>query len=92
MHFDYYKAYSFCSGLDHLGDSSVTSLHQRYQDYYKRVASFKQHVHHFPINTEELAAAGFYSEGRSDKVRCFWCDGALETWTKHEDPWIEHAK
>jgi len=45
-----------------------------------------------PVPAQSLNDAGFYSLGDGDKVKCFWCDGALEQWTKGDDPWQEHAK
>lgn len=45
-----------------------------------------------PVPAQSLNEAGFYSLGEGDKVKCFWCDGALEQWTKGDDPWQEHAK
>lgn len=44
------------------------------------------------MKPEELAAAGFYYEGPQDKVRCYWCDGALVDWDHGDDVWLEHAK
>ena len=44
------------------------------------------------MKPERLSEAGFYYEGPEDKVRCFWCDGALEMWSEGDDPWTEHAK
>lgn len=45
-----------------------------------------------PMRPEDLCEAGFFYEGPGDKVRCFWCDGALELWTQGDDAWLEHAK
>ena len=45
-----------------------------------------------PVDTKALAEAGFYSVGRSDYVKCFYCDGGLSNWEVGDDPWIEHAK
>ncbi|XP_054152841.1 baculoviral IAP repeat-containing protein 3-like [Oppia nitens] len=40
----------------------------------------------------KFALAGFYSIGHLDYVKCFSCDGRLCSWTRVDDPWIEHAK
>ena len=45
-----------------------------------------------PIGIKKLCEAGFYYEGPNDKVRCFWCDGAMELWEKDDKAWIDHAK
>merc|ERR1711874_518946 len=29
--------------------------------------------------------------GRSDHVKCFYCDGGLKEWQEEDDPWVEHA-
>jgi len=41
---------------------------------------------------QELAEAGFYYNGCSDKVRCFYCDGGLYNWQPKDIPWVEHAR
>merc|ERR1711892_170495 len=40
----------------------------------------------------ELAEAGFFYTGRSDQVKCFYCDGGLESWEPADSPWGEHVK
>lgn len=44
------------------------------------------------MKPEDLSEAGFFYEGPGDKVRCFWCDGALELWDEGDNPWAEHVK
>jgi len=41
---------------------------------------------------QELAEAGFFYTGRSDQVKCFYCDGGLESWEPADSPWGEHVK
>ncbi|XP_060083791.1 E3 ubiquitin-protein ligase XIAP-like [Ylistrum balloti] len=41
---------------------------------------------------EHLSAAGFFSTGSFDTVRCFYCDGELSQWEPDEEPWAEHAR
>ena len=43
-------------------------------------------------NFEELAEAGFYYTGESDRVHCFWCSLALDCWDPDDDPWRKHAR
>lgn len=41
---------------------------------------------------EQLAQAGLYYIGDSDKVKCFYCDGLLYNWEPDDDPFVEHAR
>lgn len=41
---------------------------------------------------EQLAEAGLYYIGDSDKVKCFHCDVQLHNWEPNDDPWVEHAR
>ena len=41
---------------------------------------------------QQLAEAGLYYTGVSDKVRCYHCDGGLGNWEPTDEPWTEHAK
>jgi hypothetical protein len=54
--------------------------------------SYRYYSSDNPIPAEKFSDAGFFFEGPGDKVRCFWCNGALELWEKDDEPWIEHAK
>merc|ERR1719187_3225870 len=40
----------------------------------------------------ELAEAGFYYIGKSDQVKCFYCDGGLRNWQPEDVPWVEHSR
>ena len=41
---------------------------------------------------EELASAGFYYTGNSDKVVCFACNLRLKEWTTADHPFREHQQ
>merc|ERR1712096_261576 len=43
-----------------------------------------------PQRPQELSEAGFFYTGWSDKVKCFYCDGGLESWEPADSPWKEH--
>lgn len=43
-------------------------------------------------SAETMADAGFFHIGRSDHVKCFYCDGGLRNWEPNDDPWFEHAR
>ncbi|XP_048205397.1 baculoviral IAP repeat-containing protein 7 [Perognathus longimembris pacificus] len=57
-----------------------------------RLASFCDWPPTAGVQPELLAAAGFFHTGQQDKVRCFFCDGGLQSWERGDDPWTEHAK
>lgn len=40
----------------------------------------------------DLATAGFFYTGVEDRVKCWYCNGGLETWSIDDDAWEEHAK
>ncbi|GBP63407.1 Death-associated inhibitor of apoptosis 1 [Eumeta japonica] len=44
-----------------------------------------------PVKPEDLADAGFFYTGRSDKTLCFYCGGGLRDWKDNDNPWEEHA-
>nr|XP_010308751.1 PREDICTED: E3 ubiquitin-protein ligase XIAP [Balearica regulorum gibbericeps] len=58
--------------------------------YGRRLQTFFTWI--YPVDKEQLAAAGFYSIGNGDHVVCFHCGGGLQQWKKNEDPWDQHAK
>ena len=72
--------------------STVKATTPEMSVYRKRLETYTRYSSANPIKTEDLCNAGFFYEGCKDRVRCFWCDGALETWSKGDDPWLEHAK
>jgi len=41
---------------------------------------------------EELAKAGLFFTGRSDRVKCWYCNGGLQNWDYTDSPIEEHAK
>ncbi|MDD7805837.1 MAG: RING-HC finger protein [Endozoicomonas sp. (ex Botrylloides leachii)] len=43
-------------------------------------------------STEQIAKAGFFYLGMSDKTTCYYCNGGVENWGNNDDPFIEHAK
>ncbi len=63
-----------------------------YADYDDRLLSF---VPNWPLNRSqkptELAEAGFYYMGESDRTKCFFCYGGLWQWEPEDDPWEQHA-
>lgn len=52
---------------------------------------------HWPANytlatPEQLARAGFFYGGDSDKVKCWYCTGSIQNWEQDNEPWTEHAR
>jgi hypothetical protein len=68
-------------------------IHPSYGTLNRRLDSYKRFdLSNHPVGIKKLAEAGLYYEGLDDKVRCFWCDGAMEKWEEGDNAWIEHAK
>ena len=64
----------------------------KYSVYGKRFETYKNYSNDNPVSAKAMCEAGFFYEGDGDKVKCFWCDGALEMWSQGDEPWVEHAK
>ncbi|XP_041051484.1 inhibitor of apoptosis protein-like [Carcharodon carcharias] len=67
------------------------SKHPDKQTLESRLQTFKC-PERFPLNTADLAGAGFYSTGDEDNVKCFHCDGGLRNWESSDEAWEQHAK
>ncbi|XP_063372169.1 death-associated inhibitor of apoptosis 1-like [Cydia amplana] len=72
-------------------DASVPP-HPRYNTKAARLRTFKHWPKSIKQKPEELAEAGFYYTGQSDKTKCFYCDGGLKDWEEDDDPWEQHAR
>jgi len=59
---------------------------------HSRLKSFSCWPPALPHRPQELVEAGFLYTGRSDQVKCFYCDGGLESWEPTDCPWREHQK
>ena len=78
-----------------LGDLNINTVKPKTPKlsvYSKRWESYLKYSRDNPVSAKDLCEAGFFYEGEGDKVKCFWCDGALEMWSRGDDPWAEHAK
>nr|UYX49715.1 alk-exo [Darna trima granulovirus] len=62
----------------------MASLNNRLKSFYTWPVAIKQ-------TKEQMAEAGFYYTGLSDKVMCFHCNGGLDEWYPEDDPWKQHA-
>ena len=59
--------------------------------YHQRLRSF-QGVSGLPLSASKFAIAGFSYVGPRDRVKCEYCEGQLEEWSKGDDPLYEHQK
>ncbi|KAH9525610.1 hypothetical protein Btru_001812 [Bulinus truncatus] len=57
-----------------------------------RLRTFDRYPANHPIDTEDLAEAGFYYAGFEDCSRCFFCGGGLKNWDSSDDVIVEHAR
>jgi len=65
--------------------------HQKRLDtFYERARNWPRH--RLTATPTDMANAGLYYLGTHDKVKCFYCNGGLQNWDTHDDPWFEHAK
>ena len=88
----YYSPSAEPTSLQDLNISTVRPKDPTHSVYSKRLETYKQYPTTSAVKADNLCNAGFLYEGIKDRVKCFWCDGALETWGKGDDPWVEHAK
>ncbi|XP_055347694.1 baculoviral IAP repeat-containing protein 3-like [Paramacrobiotus metropolitanus] len=70
------------------GDYYVPSM----TNYRDRFATFAEWPESYSQTPKQMALAGFYYLGITDRVQCFCCGKKLEKWKPQEDAWTEHAK
>ncbi|CAH1799476.1 unnamed protein product [Owenia fusiformis] len=58
----------------------------------KRLGTFTNWPTSHHIKPVDLAEAGFFYQGDSDNVRCFFCGMGLGNWEEGDTPWEEHAR
>jgi len=62
-----------------------------------RLATFEDHATTWARNNiratmTDMVDAGLYYLGVRDKVKCWYCNGGLQNWGYHDDPWFEHTR
>lgn len=67
-------------------------LKTEYATYESRLNTFEHWPRSLAQKPADLALAGFFYKGSSDKVHCYCCDLGLWSWESTDDPWVEHAK
>ncbi|AAP29821.1 inhibitor of apoptosis 3 [Choristoneura fumiferana multiple nucleopolyhedrovirus] len=70
---------------------SPPPAHPKYAIEAARLRTFTEWPRGLKQRPEKLAEAGFFYTGRSDKVKCFYCDGGLDNWEQDDEPWQQHA-
>lgn len=65
--------------------------HQEFLTYVNRINSFTNWPERVKQTPEELAGAGFFSNGLSDHVICFHCGNGIRNWQNDAVPGVEHA-
>jgi len=65
--------------------------------YEQRLSTFEENAENWARNNimatmRDMARAGLYYLGIRDKVKCWYCNGGLQNWAIHDNPWFEHAK
>lgn len=74
-------------------DEALRAL-ERYKRYETRLASFTgtNWPTNVPVPVEELARAGWYYTGVTDRVRCPWCHGCVYSWEDGDTGLGEHKR
>ncbi|XP_076594613.1 E3 ubiquitin-protein ligase XIAP [Chaetodon auriga] len=57
-----------------------------------RLQTFSSWPSNAPVRSRDLAQAGLYYLGESDRVQCFCCGGMLGGWETGDTAWGEHTK
>lgn len=55
-----------------------------------REATFDKMTISLTQTPQELAEAGFFYQGHSDNMQCYYCGVLLKNWEPADDPWGEH--
>ena len=66
--------------------------HPEYATEQSRLDSFINWPSNLTQKPPDLAKAGFFSFGKNDMVKCFYCDGGIRNWDQFEDPIVEHTR
>ncbi|KYN06942.1 PREDICTED: E3 ubiquitin-protein ligase XIAP-like [Cyphomyrmex costatus] len=83
------KSNIFFEEIDEVDNGSSMSLDYRFES--ARLTSFKN-WQCSSTKPEELAAAGFFYTGESDKVKCFECNIEICQWREEDNPMVDHQR
>ena len=63
-----------------------------FKDFSMRLKSFSTWPKYAPVAAQELANAGWFYTGLSDRVQCAWCNGVVYNWEEGDTGFGEHHK
>ncbi|CAF0977721.1 unnamed protein product [Rotaria sp. Silwood1] len=66
--------------------------HIDYANIQSRKATFEAWTNEPSPSVDDLVKAGFFYTGINNIVRCFYCNGSLQNWSKNDNPLIEHIR
>lgn len=72
--------------------NSIEYAYSLFKNYDKRMESFSDWPIGLPQKKDDMACAGFFYTGKSDKVICFSCGLNINKWKPTDLPIILHAK
>lgn len=73
-------------------DEAVYPLVPHMRSEEARLRTFTSWPSTAPVRPRELAQAGLFYLGQSDRVQCFCCGGMLNGWEEGDNPWDEHTR
>lgn len=73
-------------------NDEINCTYSFYASYEERIESFSDWPCGLSQTKEDMAKAGFFYTGISDKVICFSCGLKLNQWQPTDEPLAEHAK
>merc|ERR1719348_689904 len=73
-------------------DCNGGPAHQRFVTVASRLETFDTWPPGLTQKPKEMVEAGFFYVGRSDQVKCFYCNGGLESWQPEDSAIEEHRK
>lgn len=76
---------------DEVGVFRKTAEFPSYAVEPRRLRTFQDWPKAMKQKPEQLADAGFFYTGMTDRVICFSCGGGLSSWEDSDDPWEQHA-
>ncbi|XP_034037359.1 E3 ubiquitin-protein ligase XIAP isoform X1 [Thalassophryne amazonica] len=73
-------------------DQSIYPIAAHMRSEESRLQTFSSWPSTAPVSPRDLAQAGLFYSGESDRVQCFCCGGILAGWEIGDSAWGEHSK
>lgn len=70
----------------------IAIMHPEYRHYDERLKSLLTWPKAMAQTPKDLARAGFFYTGKSDKCLCYCCGVGIYQWKKDDNPFIEHCR